>query len=194
MSTEQTFGEKDFQKRKGFGAFMKRIFKHTMRYDGWFYGLILSTLLAASAEAMLPVIWLNFIDKWITPNVEALGKEASSIFEIKGFWLYVGLFLITYTFLVISIAIFIRMAGKLKEFVIYDLRNEMFEKLQYLSYSFYDKSAIGHLSIRVTADVKKVARVISWGFVDLIYGVFMIIVSLSIMFWYSWRLTLIVMG
>ena len=194
MSTEQTFGEKDFQKRKGFGAFMKRIFKHTMRYDGWFYGLILSTLLAASAEAMLPVIWLNFIDKWITPNVEALGKGASSIFDIEGFWLYVGLFLLTYVFLVISIAIFIRMAGKLNEFVIYDLRNEMFSKLQYLSYSFYDKSAIGHLSIRVTADVKKVARVISWGFVDLIYGVFMIIVSLSIMFWYSWRLTLIVMG
>ena len=95
MSTEQTFGEKDFQKRKGFGAFMKRIFKHTMRYDGWFYGLILSTLLAASAEAMLPVIWLNFIDKWITPNVVAMGQEVSSIFNIEGFWLYVGLFLIT---------------------------------------------------------------------------------------------------
>ena len=88
---------------------------------------------------------------------------------------------------------FIFASGRLKEYVIYDLRNQMFDRLQYLSHSFYDKASIGHLAIRLTSDVKKVSQVISWGLVELIFGVMMISVSLTAMFIYNWKLSLIVM-
>jgi len=75
---------------------------------------------------------------------------------------------------------------------LYDLRDEMFKKLQKLSYSFYDKSAMGWLLSRLTSDADRVAELISWGFLDCVWGITMIIITTIIMFFYSWKLALIV--
>ena len=83
--------------------------------------------------------------------------------------------------------------GRIREHVIYDLREDMFNKLQHLSHSFFDKVASGWITIRLTSDVDKVAQVISWGFISLIYGVTMITASLIVMFFFNIPLTLIVL-
>ncbi|MCI4668135.1 MAG: ABC transporter ATP-binding protein/permease [Bacteroidia bacterium] len=184
--------EDDFQlQKRSLGPFLKRIFLAAFQYKKWMSLLLVSALVTAAIDAMLPIIWRQYIDNWITPVVDSY--KAGNDTGLDGFFLYGAAFVGSY--LVQAIAIFgmIYAAGRIQEYVIYDLRNQMFRKLQYLSYSFYDKSAIGHLAIRLTADVSKVTRVISWGFTDVSFGLFMIIVSLTAMFWFNWKLSLIVM-
>lgn len=184
--------EDDFQSKKGsLGPFLKRIFQAAFQYKKWMGLLLFSAMVTAAVDAILPIIWRQYIDSWITPVVDAYKESGSA--QYSGFYLYAIAFVGSY--LVQALAIFgmIYAAGRIQEYVIYDLRNRMFEKLQYLSYSFYDKSAIGHLAIRLTSDVSKVTRIISWGFTDVSFGLFMIVVALTAMFLFNWKLSLIVM-
>ncbi len=187
-----SFEEEDFQyKKRALGPFMKRLFGYSLAYPNLYWQMIISIFVASSAAAATPLIWLNYIDYWITPTVENV-KEGLAI-DWSSFGFYGALFITVYLLDVIGIGIFIRSAGKLEENVIHDLRNAMFRKLQYLSYSFYDRSPIGHLAIRLTSDVDKVSNVISWSLADLMFGIFMILVSMVMMFYYNWQLALIVL-
>ena len=74
----------------------------------------------------------------------------------------------------------------------FDLRQQLFKKLQELSFSFYDKSAVGWLMTRITSDTNKVTELISWGFIECVWGFGMIFFCLISMFIYNWKLALIV--
>ena len=178
-------------RRKAFWPFMRRMFRAAMRHPRYFWLMVSAAIVTSVAEALLPLVWQRYIDHWITPAVAQY--QRSGVVPSEGFWdyglAYVGLYLIT----VLSIGGFILAAGRLQDLIVYDLREDMFARLQRLPYSFYDKNAIGHLSIRLTSDANKVARVVAWGFVDLLYGVFMILASLVAMFAYDWRLSLVVL-
>ena len=186
-----TLEHHSLDKKRALWPFLKRIFACSYQFKGWFWLLIVSCFIAAAAESIFPLLWLNYIDQVITPSVESV--KAGNIVNNREFLTYGLIFLSVFLVEVIAIGGFIYSAGRLKEHVIYDLRQQMFRKLQYLSYSFYDRTAIGHLAIRLTSDANKVAQVISWGFVDLLFGTMMIIVSLATMFSYNWKLSLIVM-
>ena len=94
---------------------------------------------------------------------------------------------------VIGIYAFVLFTGRIREYVMYDLRDEMFRKLQQLSFSFYDRSASGWLLSRLTSDTDRVTELISWGFIEAIWGIVMIIACLSALFSYNWILALIVL-
>ena len=66
----------------------------------------------------------------------------------------------------------------------------MFDKLQHLSYSFYDQNSTGWLVSRITSDADRVTELISWGFVSVIWGFAMVIMSFSYMFILNWKLGL----
>lgn len=187
-----SFEEEDFTyKKRALWPFMKRLFSYSLKYPKLYWQMVISVFITAFADAAAPLIWLNYIDYWITPSLTSIQSGAEA--DWQTFMLYGALFIGLFFIQVIAIGIFVKSAGTLGEYVIHDLRNVMFERLQYLSYSFYDRSPIGHLAIRLTSDADKVSDVISWSLIDLMLGVFMIMVSLGMMFFYNWQLTLIVM-
>jgi len=181
----------DFQKKRALWPFLRRIFSMAFQYKKWVVLLVLGALVTAAADAAIPWMWRQYIDTWITPVVETYQTTGNT--QTSGFWIFGAGFLGIFLVEGFAIAAFIYAAGRLQEYVIFDLRNQMFRKLQRLPYAFYDKSAIGHLAIRLTSDVNKVARVISWGIVDLLFGVFMIIVSMTTMIAINWKLSLSVL-
>ncbi len=184
--------EEDYQsKKKALAPFLRRMFALAVQYKGWLALLLLCALGSAMVDAAIPIIWRKYIDEWITPVVDSY--KAGGEGYLSGFISYGLAFLIAFSVQAVAIFGMIYAAGRIQEYVIFDLRNRMFEKLQYLSYGFYDKAAIGHLAIRLTSDVNKVTRIISWGFLDVTFGIFMILISLGAMFWYSWKLSLIVL-
>ena len=178
--------------------FLKRIFAYARSYKTMFWGFIVSVVLVAISDAVFPAIWMFFLDDAITPLVEIYQKSwAEGITpepDWSGLWFYGGLFLANGIFQVICVYYFIKFAGYIQESVMYDLRKEMFGKLQNLSFSYYDKSASGWLLSRITSDTERVVELISWGFLECIWGITMIIICLSIMFFFNWQLTLIVIA
>ncbi|HWI52403.1 MAG TPA: ABC transporter ATP-binding protein [Symbiobacteriaceae bacterium] len=73
----------------------------------------------------------------------------------------------------------------------FDLRNAMYDKLQYLHFKFYDNAKTGDLMSRVTADVEAFRQFISFGFINLMDTAYMTLFSLIVMLSMSVKLTLV---
>ncbi len=74
---------------------------------------------------------------------------------------------------------------------VYELRESLYEKLQFLPFDYYDNAKTGDLMSRLTADVEGFRFFLSFGFSQLINFVLIIGFSLSVMFFYSVPLALI---
>ena len=79
----------------------------------------------------------------------------------------------------------------LAQMVAYDLRNNLYDKLQHLSFAFHDKEHTGNLMSKATADVEAVRRFVMMGMVrSLEVGVRIIALTIMLVFLH-WELTLI---
>ncbi len=85
------------------------------------------------------------------------------------------------------------MAESTSQGVAFDFRNEIFSKLQRLSFSYYDRNQTGQLMIRATDDVEKVRMFIAQGLVLAAQSVLLLVSSLIILFLTNWRLALVVL-
>ncbi|GAC1543532.1 MAG: ABC transporter ATP-binding protein [Herpetosiphon sp.] len=85
------------------------------------------------------------------------------------------------------------MAEKTSQGLAFDLRNEIFSKIQRLSFSYYDRNQTGQLMIRATDDVEKVRLFMAQGLVLAAQAFLLLIVALGILFWSNWRLTLVIL-
>lgn len=76
---------------------------------------------------------------------------------------------------------------------VYNLRNALYKKLQFLSFSYYDNAKTGDLMSRLTADVESFRHFLSFGFVEIIRLFLLCGVVFGVMFYYSVPLTLVTM-
>jgi ATP-binding cassette subfamily B protein len=88
--------------------------------------------------------------------------------------------------------VFIFLAGRLGERVQYDLRKKLFDHLQELSFSYFDRTPVGWIMSRVTSDTGRVGELVSWGMLDMTWGIVSIGTSFYFMLKINWRLALIV--
>jgi len=77
---------------------------------------------------------------------------------------------------------------------VYKLRDALYEKLQVLSFTYYDNAKTGDIMSRLTADVEGFRFFLSFGFSELIRIFLLIAFSFSVMLYYSIPLTLVTMA
>ncbi|MCX7683057.1 MAG: ABC transporter transmembrane domain-containing protein, partial [Anaerolineae bacterium] len=87
---------------------------------------------------------------------------------------------------------FIYMAGVLGERIRYDLRKKMFDHLQELSFSYFDRTPVGWIMSRVTSDSSRIADLATWGLLDVTWGVMNIGAAVYFMVVINWKLALLV--
>ncbi len=85
---------------------------------------------------------------------------------------------------------FVYLAGILGERVQYDLRKKLFNHLQTLSFSYFDKTPVGWIISRVTSDSSRIAELTTWGLVDITWAVFNISTAIYFMARINWQLSL----
>jgi len=73
-------------------------------------------------------------------------------------------------------------AEKNSQAVAYDLRNDLYAKIQNLSFSYHDKNQTGQLMIRATDDVEKVRLFIGQGLLQLVGAVILLTGTVIILF------------
>ena len=86
-------------------------------------------------------------------------------------WPYVGAYAALVATLAGCVVGFIWQGGKIRTHVGHDIRRDGFENLQRLSFSFYDQRNVGWLMARMTSDCDRLANILAWGVLDLIWGV-----------------------
>jgi ABC-type multidrug transport system fused ATPase/permease subunit len=77
---------------------------------------------------------------------------------------------------------------------VYELRNALYRKLQYLSFKYYDNAKTGDLMSRLTGDVEAFRFFLSFGFAQIFNFILLLIFGLSIMLFLDVWLSLIVIG
>lgn len=82
-------------------------------------------------------------------------------------------------------------AEKNSQAVAYDIRNDLFAKIQQLSFSYHDQNQTGQLMIRATDDVEKVRLFIGQGLIQLVGAILLVVGTLIILFATNARLALV---
>jgi ATP-binding cassette subfamily B protein len=147
--------------------------------------LVLGFLVAIGAVAVIEG-YMNFLHAQIIDEGIIAGDRNRLIELIV--W-YSGL-MVLFSTLIFS---FIYFAGKLSHLVQYDLRRHLFNHLQTLSLKYYSKTPVGWIISRVTSDTERIAELISWGFLDITWGVMNIITAVIFMSLINWQLMLVVL-
>jgi ATP-binding cassette subfamily B multidrug efflux pump len=84
-------------------------------------------------------------------------------------------------------------AERVSQNVAFDLRNELFAKIQRLSFSYHDRNQTGQLMIRATDDVEKVRLFIGQGLVIALQSVVLLVATLLVLWFTNPALTLVIL-
>lgn len=82
-------------------------------------------------------------------------------------------------------------AERNSQIVAFDLRNDLFSKIQGLSFSYHDRNQTGQLMIRATDDIEKVRTFIGQGLLMAVGAILLLGGTLIILFTTNFRLTLV---
>jgi ATP-binding cassette, subfamily B, multidrug efflux pump len=83
------------------------------------------------------------------------------------------------------------MMNLMGQYIMYDLRKEIFTHLQRLDVQFFDRNPVGRLMTRVTTDVDALNEMFTAGFVAIFGDIFVLIGIIGVLFWMNWRLALV---
>ena len=142
-------------------------------------GMFLSLLVATGATLVVPRMAQTIIDKGITQRSGSLVLWLSLVMVLFA--------IVTALFQFAQGALGARVAHGSA----YDMRNELYAKIQSLSFSYHDRAQTGQLLTRATSDVETVQRFVGQGGIMLLSAVFMMAGSLVLLFVADWRLALI---
>ena len=153
----------------------KKILKLVFKRKKNIIVMIISVLGLGSLDVLFPYLMSKTIEVFFgeTPDFNAK-------------YLFIGLFVAIALAYAIVIFLFIYMAGIVEVEVADEIRREAFTKLQELPFSYYDRTQAGWIMARLTSDSRKLAEIISWGIVDVVWGgatMTGILIMLYITFW-----------
>ena len=77
------------------------------------------------------------------------------------------------------------------QYVMFDLRREIYDKLQHQEIAYYDRNPVGRIITRLTADVDALNELFTSGVTDLLGDLVMIAGIIAVMVWMDVRLTLV---
>jgi ATP-binding cassette subfamily B protein len=83
---------------------------------------------------------------------------------------------------------------KISQNSIYEIRNEMFTKLQALDSQFYSENRTGDLMSRMTGDMESVRHFLSWVIYNVFENLSIFIFSVGFMFYINWKFALIMIA
>ena len=179
MSDQYGFEEEEFTTSFNGGTFL-RILSRLKPHWRQTLGFVLAVAFVAVAESILTFITKLMIDEGILLNDANRLLELMAMYALMTAALSVGVF------------IFIVLTGRLGQRVQYELRKEQFNHLQTLALSYYNKTPVGWIMSRVTSDSERIAELVSWGILDIVWAVMNIATALIFMMTINWQLTLIV--
>jgi ATP-binding cassette, subfamily B, multidrug efflux pump len=157
-----------------------RVARRLLRYLKPYWKLVVAalslTLLTNILVSLQPYFTKVAVDDFITPK------------RTDGIWLFAfaffGLFLFRFLFSYIQEILLNRVGQQ----VMFDLRTEIFTKLQKQELAYYDKFPVGRILTRLTSDVDALNEMFTSGVIDVLGDLVVIFAIVGMMFWLDWKL------
>lgn len=111
--------------------------------------------------------------------------------RVDGIWLFAfaffGVFLLRFVFSYTQEVLLNHVGQR----VMFDIRTELFTKLQKQEVAYYDHFPVGRTMTRLTGDVDALNELFTSGVIDVLGDLVIIFAIIGIMFWLDWRLALV---
>ncbi len=186
MLREHKKQQKEGPRTKVFGRILGYIFKY---YKARFILVVISIIIGSIGTAMIPVILMMLTNNYIEPGT--LGGGDSGVMPLWTFLIVASaLYLVAVAF---STTYNVLMA-RIGQGVLYQIRRDMFVKMQALPISYFDRHLSGDIMSVYTNDVDALRQFICQTLPQLIISVVTLTALLVIMLVYSLWLLLIVLG
>ena len=175
---------KQFHEEEAIGkTYDFQVGRRLLRYLKPYMRLLVPALVLTLALNLLGTLQPKFtqyaIDWYILPR------------KTDGLILLVGLFAgVQFLRLVFSYfqAVFLNTVG---QYVMFDIRRELYDKLQHQEIAYYDRNPVGRIMTRLTTDVDALNELFTQGVTDLLGDLVMIIAIIGVMLWMDIRLTIV---
>jgi ATP-binding cassette, subfamily B, multidrug efflux pump len=182
----------DFREEEALGKvydsrLARRLFRYLRPYRGWVAIAALLTIPVAPLAALGPKLFEIAVDRYFVPVLHNQIPRAAAVHGLG--WISL-LYLVT---LVLGFAFMyfqVRVMQKVGQDTMYDLRKEVFEHLQRLPISFYDRSPVGRLVTRVTTDVDALNDLFATGIAAMVNDALLLVLFIFIMLEMNWKLAL----
>jgi len=181
MSAPSFQQEDEFKARLDTGLWWQ-LFRRALHLKRYLIPLAVAAVVIAACDASFALI-----TRWTIDGVVRDGAQAN-------FAGYIAAYAAATLTLVLGVWVFIECAGNIANRLAHDIRRDGFERLQALEFAFYDTRPVGWLITRLTSDCDRLARVIAWGFLDIVWGLSLLVMIAASLLWMNWRLALIVLA
>ncbi len=159
---------------------LKRFIRYYKPYRLMFTLDMLACVLIAACDMFYPMITKNIINEYVPQR------------QIKLMLIWCGALLLVYL-IKYALSYFVSYYGHIVGLKMQaDMRRDLFEHLQKLPFSFFDKSKTGSLMSRMVSDLNEISELCHHGPEDLFLTVLMFIGSFFVLLPISWELTVIV--
>src|SRR5436309_1942045 len=124
------------------------------------------------------------IGAWLVAHGWALDPMSGiNVASALYFVVLLGGFVVLYTQMVLM--------NLMGQYIMYDLRKQIFGHLQKLDIQFFDRNPVGRLMTRVTTDVDALNEMFTAGFVSIFGDIFVLLGIVGMLFWMNWRMALV---
>jgi ABC-type multidrug transport system fused ATPase/permease subunit len=135
-------------RKRGAREIFVRISSYVRRYPGFYTGMMACAVLSTVAALAVPKLTQMVID-------EVIRAKRGELLAM-----YTGLVLLSFFLRDAFNVLRLQLNNRFEQRVIFDLRRDLYDKLQRLSVNYYDQRATGDLMTRVIDDVNAVERVL----------------------------------
>ena len=157
----------------------RRLLRYLRPYWKWVIAALFLTLLTNILISTQPLFTKMAVDDFITPK------------QTDGIWVFAlaffGVFLFRFIFSYIQ-EILLNNVGQR---VMFDLRTELFTKLQKQELAYFDRYPVGRTMTRLTSDVDALNELFTSGVIDVLGDLVIIFAIIGMMFWMDWKLALV---
>lgn len=172
------FEEEEFETQFN-GRTVLRILAQARPHWRWLAGFLIAISLASLIDS-----YFTYLSKLIIDEGIVVGDQPRLIRLLT---IYGGAMVVQAAI----VFIFIYLAGVLGERIRYELRRKMFNHLQTLSFSYFDRTPVGWIMSRVTSDTERIAELVTWGLLDVTWGIMSISTAAVFMLFINWRMALV---
>lgn len=176
------FEEQDFNTDKLDTGLWKKIFVALLKYKKNLVFLVFLMVTIAGIDVAFPMFNRYALDNFVDSN----GSTES-------LWTFAALYFGMITVQGLVVFFFIQQAGKIEMEYAYDMRKTAFRKLQELSFTYFDKTPLGWIMARMTSDIGRLAEIVSWSLIDMIWGLTVMIGITIVMFIVDWKMALLIL-
>lgn len=169
--------EKEYDQSFNLGIW-KKLYPFIRPFRGYLIAALIFNIICAVVDIVLPLFQQYAINHFIGENTTS------------GLGWFAAVYIAAIVLQTVSVVIFCRCAMVIEMNMAKNMKKACFDRLQQLSFSYYNTTPVGYILARVMNDTGRISGLVAWNLLDMLWALFYVVGIFVVMFSLNWRLAL----